>query len=75
MDSLKHKKWRLTSPKNWHEWCPQEIRLYYKTSSRSKLSSEAVARRCFSKYMLLKISQISLENTCIGVSLIKLQAD
>ena len=35
---------------------------------------EAAFRRCSSKYVFLKISQYSQENTCIGVSfLIKLQ--
>ena len=30
--------------------------------------TEAVVRRCFSKLVLFKISQISQENTCVGVS-------
>ena len=35
---------------------------------------KAVARRCFSKQLFLKMSQILQENTCVGVSfLIKLQ--
>ena len=29
---------------------------------------EVVVRRCSSKYIFLKISQISQENTCVGVS-------
>ena len=32
-------------------------------------SIEAVVRRCSSKYRYLKISQISQENGCVGVSL------
>ena len=35
---------------------------------------EAVVRRCSSKQVFSEISQISLENTCAGVFLIKLQA-
>ena len=33
---------------------------------------EAFVRRCSSKYVFLKISQISQENTCVGVSFTKL---
>ena len=39
-----------------------------------KLNLEAVSRRCSSKYVFLKILQIFQENTCAGVSFIKLQA-
>ena len=40
-----------------------------------KVISEAAVSRCSSKEVLLKISQYSQENTCVGVSfLIKLQA-
>ena len=38
------------------------------------LFSEAGVWRCFSKYMFLKISQYSQENTCWGLFLIKLLA-
>ena len=31
-------------------------------------NTEAVARRCTSEYVFLKISQCSQENTCVGVS-------
>ena len=34
----------------------------------TKDRSETVVRRCSLKYMFLKISQISEESTCIGVS-------
>ena len=30
--------------------------------------TEAVLRRCSSKYVFLKILQISHENTCVGIS-------
>ena len=32
------------------------------------LAREAAARRCSSKYVLLRVSQYSQENTCVGVS-------
>ena len=35
------------------------------------LIPEAVAGSCSSKYVFLKISQISQENTCVGVSFLK----
>ena len=36
---------------------------------RSSESAEAVVHRCSSEYVFLKISQISQENTYVGVSL------
>ena len=33
--------------------------------------TEVVVCRCFSKYVFLKISQYSLENTCVGVACLK----
>ena len=35
------------------------------------LIPEALLRSCSSKYVFLKISQISQENTCVGVSFLK----
>ena len=42
---------------------PSEILLKF-----SGALTEAVVRRCSSKWVLLKISQYSQENTCAGVS-------
>ena len=45
-----------------------------KCSENKCVTTEAVARRCSSKKMFLKLSQNSSETTCAGVFLIKLQA-
>ena len=37
-------------------------------SEEDAASTEAVVRKCSSKQVFLKISQISQENTCVGIS-------
>ena len=44
--------------------------LYFQRERLATLAvSEAVVRRCSSKYVIWKISQILHENTCVAVSL------
>ena len=52
----------------WYCLISQKYILFNHLAAFPRNQIEAVVRRCFSKWVLLKISQISRENTCIGVS-------